>query len=138
MRRKIPENTQYFHFYDANPKGKRTSDCVIRAISLATNQSWDEVITGLFTLSLKYKQMLNCVEIYDRYLRSLGWVKQPMLRKDDGSRYTGKEFCEIGMCTDYDIVVHIGSHHVSCIRDSKIWDTWDCSDYSVGNFWIKV
>lgn len=138
MRRKIPNDTSYFHFYDANPKNKRTGDCVVRAISLATNQSWDEVLTGLFHLSLKYKQMLDCPELYDKYLKSLGYIKQPMIRKFDGTKYTGEEFCQLNTNNDYPIIIHIGSHHLSCIYDGRIWDTWNCSKYCVGNFWVKI
>ena len=137
MRRNIPEDTQCFHFYDANPKGKITGDCVIRAIALATDQSWDKVLTDLFQLSLKYKQTMGRPEIYDRYLKSLGFVKPPMLRKSDRSRYTGEEFCQLDICSDQTVIIHIGSHHLSCVHKGRIWDTWDCSEYCVGNYWTK-
>ena len=39
-----------FHFYNANPSGKRTTDCVIRAISTATDQTWEETFNGLAQL----------------------------------------------------------------------------------------
>jgi len=31
-----------FKYYNANPFGRLVNDCTVRAISLATNQSWDK------------------------------------------------------------------------------------------------
>lgn len=39
MIRKIPPETSTFHFHNENPKGRRTGDCVIRAIARATGDS---------------------------------------------------------------------------------------------------
>lgn len=44
MIKKIPKNTASFTYFNANPKDKRSSDCVLRAISLASGKSWDEVL----------------------------------------------------------------------------------------------
>ena len=94
MKRKIPQNTKYFTYHNANPKGKITADCVVRALSLAMKKSWDEVLTDLYTYALKYKQMLNDDVLYKKYLKDNGWVilKQP--RKWDNTKYTGVEFCQ--------------------------------------------
>lgn len=34
-------------YFNNNPLGKSTGDCVIRAISIALNQSWDETYWDL-------------------------------------------------------------------------------------------
>ena len=31
-----------FKYYNANPFGRRINDCTVRAISLATNRTWNE------------------------------------------------------------------------------------------------
>ena len=31
-----------YEYYNANPYGRHVSDCSVRAISLATEQSWEE------------------------------------------------------------------------------------------------
>ena len=36
-----------FKYYNANPRGRHVNDCTIRAISLATNRSWDETYEEL-------------------------------------------------------------------------------------------
>ena len=62
--------------YNANPKGWKTNDCVIRAIALATNQSWDKVFTDLCEIAFKKKRMLNDPRVYEKYLSQLGWNKR--------------------------------------------------------------
>lgn len=39
-RQKKYPNTDTFEFYNANPSGKYTTDCVARAISAAFGQPW--------------------------------------------------------------------------------------------------
>lgn len=131
---KIVADTRTFHFYNANPKNRRTCDCVVRAIATATGKSWDEVLTGLTETALKHKQMVNSTECFDKYLKSLGWVKQTQPRKPDGKKYTGKEWVKLFKGT---AVANIGGGHTVCIKDGKVWDTWDSTDGCIGNYWTK-
>lgn len=36
-----------YKYYNPNPYGKSVGDCVVRAISKATNQSWDDTYWGV-------------------------------------------------------------------------------------------
>lgn len=150
MKRKLPQNTQYFTYYDANPKGKKTGDCVIRALATAMRKTWDEVLTDLYEYAMKYKQMLNDDTLYKKYLKDNGWVMLKQPRKLDNTKYTGFEFCEElqdGSCFTFDngiqidetnnIIAHIGGHHIVAIIDGKIMDTWNSSGGCIGNIWIK-
>ena len=152
MIKKIPKNTPYFTYYNANPKDKRSSDCVLRAISLATGKSWDEVLDDLVVFSHKYKEMPNDKKCFSKYLESMGFEIQKQPRKSDNTKYTGREFCNLlnGLYTDsttdtvtsYDIVAKIGGHHLIAIlldNDNryKVFDIWDSTDGSIGNYWIR-
>ena len=75
-----------------NPKGWKTGDCVIRAIAYATQQSWDDVYKGLSDLGFKKKRMPNDKQVYEQYLKDLGWEKQKQPRKWDNTKYTVNEF----------------------------------------------
>lgn len=134
--RKIPNDTNVFHFYNANPKNKRTSDCVIRALSLFLDKSWDDVLTDLYKIALKEKTVPTDDICYKKYLKSLGYemLKQP--RKFDNTKYTGKEFCEQVVKSNYKYLAHIGGHHIVCISKNKINDIWDSSDGCIGNYWM--
>ena len=56
---KVLKDTKWFKFHNANPKNRRSGDCVIRAISTATGKSWEEVLTDLCKLALQEKRIPN-------------------------------------------------------------------------------
>ena len=149
MKRNIPKNTAYFTYANANPKGKITGDCVIRALATAMNKTWDEVLTDLYQYALKHKQMLDCSQLYSKYLKDQGWIKLKQPRKYDNTKYTGIEFCEelqsstcfkhegyyLDSCDKF--IAHIGGHHVVAIVNGSILDTWNSTGGCIGNIWIK-
>ena len=154
MIKKIPTNTKYFHFYNANPKGKRASDCVVRAISKATEVSstrrndgclpkqpskdWDSVLDDLIVFSHKYKVMPNEKACYGKYLESIGFSKENQPKYEDLNgmitKYTGEEFCDFlnrkskatGLV--YSVVAHIGTHHIVAIMFDEEKQTYKVFD----------
>lgn len=148
MLKKIPRNTPTFCFYNANPKGKRASDCVIRAISHATGKDWDSILDDLVALSHRYKIMPNEKACYNKYLEALGFTKEKQPKKYDNTKYTGKEFCSlltkryIDSGKAFSVIAHIGGHHLVSIQVDKesdgykIFDIWNSSDGTIGNYWV--
>ena len=148
--RKYPD-TDYFHFYNANPKGKITEDCVVRAITTVLNQPYEQTIRELAEMTIKTGYMLNGNKGIDKYMQSKGWIKCKQPRKEDGTKYTGKEFCRTLMhpiyseelrLTDVDfevnrILANIGGHHTIAIMGGQIYDTWNSSEGSIGIVWVK-
>lgn len=150
MIKKIPKDTNSFKFHNANPKDKRSSDCVLRAIATATGNTWDKVLDDLIEFSHKYKEMPNDPKCYTKYLESLGFEKMKQPRKLDNTKYTGEEFCNY--CSSQytngeKIVAHIGGHHTVAIMPThegdeinaqyKVFDIWNSTGKTVGNYWIK-
>lgn len=144
MIKKIPEETWRFHFHNANPKNNKTGDCVIRAISTASNTlDWTETLTALYNIAVKYKLSPTDKKCYIRLIENLGGTKYKQPRRWDNRKYTGEEFCELLDNAGYGnkpVIAHIGGHHIVCIKPHeghyKIWDTWDSSDGCVGNYWV--
>lgn len=149
---KVYPDTEWFHFHNENPKGRRTGDCVIRAIALATNQTWDDVLDGLVKVAHRTHYDLECVQCYGLYLSELGWIKMKQPRKSDNTKYTGKEFINYIDAKNYPfevkILAHIGGHHITCfVEDThpdnpervllRCWDIWDPTDGTIGNYWIN-
>lgn len=134
MIRKIPEETSTFHFHNENPKGRRTGDCVIRAIARASGDSWEDTLTGLYQVALKVKSELAYPDCYERYLAEQGWLKHPQPRKDDGKKYTVDEWCKLKKQPKMVISV---ARHLTCVIDGKCNDIWDCTDKAVLNYWTK-
>jgi len=133
---KIPEDTQNFHYHNENPKGKHTTDCVIRAIAVATNTSWETTLSNLTALAMKHSQMPIDKNLYAKYLASLGWDKHAQPRKHSGKKFTAAEFAQV--LKGRPAIAHVGGHHMSFLNENKVWDTWDCSGRCVGNYWIKL
>lgn len=131
---KVLKDTKWFKFYNANPKNRRAGDCVIRAIATATEQSWEDVMQGLFEIAMKDKRVINEKECYAKYLKQLGWEKQAQPRKSDNTKFIGKEFV-----THFKgvAIAHIGGHHIVCIKGGKVWDIWDSTEGCIGNYWVK-
>ena len=144
MRRqdKYPD-TKTFHYHNQNPKNRITGDCVIRALSTATEIPYNDVVMEMAKIQCEtgYDQPI------DQFLKLHGWVKCKQPRKSDNTKYTGKQFCEIimkdkqrlGLTTDNRkrIIANIGGHHIVAIIDGKVWDMWDSTNGCIGNFWIK-
>lgn len=140
---KYPD-TNTFHFYNANPKGRITTDCVIRAICTATELPYNQVVMELAELQCKTGYDDGDDKLYDKYLISKGFIKHKQPRRLDGTKFTGRDFCE-ALQDNYEyiigksprIVAHIGGHHIVAIKDARIWDTWNSSYKCIGNYWIK-
>lgn len=141
MKRKVPNNTSTFTYYNANHKNKTTTDCVIRAICTAMKKPYLEVYKELYELSLKTGYMINERKCYEKYLKLNGWIKQSQPKKFDNTKYDGNEFINYLNHEKYlggePIIMKIGTHHLSCIVDNTIHDIWNCSYGKVGNWWVK-
>ena len=140
------KDTTTFHFYNANPKGKYTSDCVIRAISTATGIDYKSVVMEMAELQCETGYDDGDVKLYDRYLNSKGWRKHKQPRKANNTKYTGREWCEWLTALEWmvaDVIVANigGGHTVSIMKHDgryKVFDTWDSTDGCIGNYWTKV
>ena len=138
-------DTQWFHYHNENPKNRRTGDCVIRSIALATGKSWEYTLEELTKFAKATYYSPGCPECYNRYLSTLGWNKLNQPKKFDNTKYRGKEFIQLLNSKNYPIntkiLVHTGWHHISCLVNSptfKFWDIWDPSDEVIGNYWVLV
>ncbi len=132
-------NTKTFRYYNANPKNKLTTDCVIRAVCTALNQDYNQTVMEMAEMQCKTGYDDGDVKLIDKYLASKGWVKRKQPRKSDGKKYTGQEFCE--EIQEYPftysdrIVANIGGHHIVAIVDGQIHDVWNSSYKCIGNYW---
>lgn len=130
---KYPD-TDTFHYYNANPKNRITGDCAFRAISTALDQDYNQTVMEMAELMCKTGYALDDTKGIKAYLESKGCVIHSQPRHSDGTKYTGTEFCKEfkGTC-----IANIGGHHIVCIKDGRILDTWDSSDGCIGNYWTK-
>lgn len=138
MRRqeKYPD-TKTFHFFNANPRNRMTGDCVYRALTVVTGRKWEEMVFACAAMAVKSGYSPVSAENYGRVLELLGFKKCKQPRKENGRKYTGKEFCEMVAKPGVTYFAHIGGHHVVAIVDRKVWDIWNSTDGCIGNYWVK-
>lgn len=145
---KYPD-TQTFHFYNANPKNRFTEDCVLRAVSTGLQEDYNKVLMEMAELQTKTGHAFDGNKGVEKYLLQKGWVKCKQPKKQNGTKYTGEEFCETLQndevfeapcgyaCIGNNIIANIGSHHIVAIIRGKVWDTWNSTNGCIGNFYIK-
>ena len=139
---KYPD-TRTFHFYNANPHNRFTTDCVVRAISTSLEIEYNTVVKEMAELQCKTGFDPSEKTAINKYLAEKKWVKVKQPRKTNNTKYTGKEFCEWlnkNNNKDKSIIANIGGHHIVCIKKLngkwKIFDTWNSADGCIGNYWV--
>lgn len=136
-------------YFNANPKEKKTDDCVIRAISTALSLPYNTVYRELAEFGIKRSLMLNCKECYEKYLITKGFKKVSQLRKEDNTLYECKEFCDLLESEDVEyltplskeqarcVIAAVGSHHLTCFLDYDVYDIFCPYGDKVHTLWVK-
>jgi len=144
-------NTHTFMYYNANPKNKITTDCVIRALCTGMRKEYNEVVLELAKMQCETGYDDGDVSLIDRYLKKNGWTRCKQPRKKDNKKYTGEEFClklqhpiyceELtSLPNEFDwqhVIANIGGHHIVAIVDGKVHDIWNSTHKSIGTVWVK-
>ena len=130
----IDENPSVFQYYNANPYGRNTNDCVIRAICGVTGREWEDVLMDLTMCAIKHKLMVDDPDLYTKYLKENGWKKCRQPKKANGKKYKAYEWAPLFKGK---AIAHVGAHHMVMVSHGKVWDTWYSLDGVVGNYWTK-
>jgi hypothetical protein len=107
-----------YKFYNANAKGRFTNDCVVRAISLAEDKTWNETYNELSEIAQINGIILDDVEFVEPFLDSR--YKRACYRET----YVG-DFIEQHPKGVYLITMN---GHITCVIDGVLYDTFDCRD----------
>lgn len=105
-----------YKFYNANAKGKFTNDCVIRAISLAEDKTWNETYEELSEIAQRNGILLDDVEFVEPLLDSR-YSRVCYKNKCVG------DFVEQNPKGTYLITMN---GHITCAIDGVLYDTFDC------------
>lgn len=147
------KDTEWFHFYNANTHNHYSGDCAIRAICTALDQSWETTLTEMFQIGLKYGYTPTDEHVIDKYLKSKGWIKCKQPRNYDNTKMSIKKFIDLLTHPVYGdeiqipntkngielnrIIANAGSHHIVAIVSGQVYDIWNSSNETCGNFWVK-
>ena len=104
-----------------NPNPNNTGDCVIRAISKALDQSWDDTYWDLCDQGYLMMDWGNSNIVWDTYLRDCGFIRK-VIPDTCPSCYTVRNFCRDNPHGIY--ILAMGNHTVAVI-DGNYYDSWD-------------
>jgi len=125
-----------FKNFNVNPKNRKTTDCVIRAIATATRQEYDKVVLDLAQMQIKTGYDMSDKKCYEKYLISLGWVKHKQPRKIDGSKYLVGEIDDL--VYPHQTAIISLAHHLTVKDFYDIVDIWDCRHKTIGNYYTLI
>ena len=111
-----------YKFYNANPRDRHVNDCTVRAISLATGQSWDETYRELSHFAQLLCIMPDDVTYIDEYLDA---NFDKIYSYKDNYKITVGDFVEHNPLGIFLITMN---GHITCAIDGLIYDTFDPSD----------
>jgi hypothetical protein len=100
-----------------NPCGKNVGDCVIRALSIVLNKSWDDIYNDLHELGFDDCDMQNSYGVWTKYLKTKGFVPTQI-----ENRMSVREVARKWPKGRY---VLSTNDHVVAVIDGDYYDTWD-------------
>lgn len=107
--------------YNPNPTHKRVGDCVIRAISKATGQTWDETYTGIALKGFEMSDLPSANAVWGAYLRDKGF-KRHIIPDHLLAEYTVSDFAKDHPNGTYILAIE---GHVVCIQCGNWFDSWN-------------
>lgn len=113
-----------YQYYNPNPRGKRTTDCVVRAICAVTGLSWHEAFHKLIRICDEECEMPSSNYIWEKYLITHGYRKR-LLGSDCPDCMTVRSFA---MMYPFGIFVVCTGSHVVAVIDGEYYDAWDSGD----------
>ena len=116
-----------------NPYGRVTGDCVIRAITIAQNCSWDDVYLALSVQGFQIGDWGNSNDVWGSYLKQQGY-KRNIIPNTCPDCYTVRDFAEDHKFGTF--ILCTGTHVVTVIN-GDYYDAWDSGNEVPIYFWEK-
>ena len=108
-------------YFNPNPNGSRTGDCVIRAIAAVTGQTWDTTYTAVALQGYALADMPSANHVWRAYLKSRGFSRA-IIPDTCPDCYTVNDFADEHPKGAF--VLGTGNHAVAVV-DGTVLDTWD-------------
>jgi len=115
---------------NCNLKKHQTGDCVIRAISIALEKPYKEVLIDLCDLAIELGYMPNSHKVYREYLKEKGWKETKF----------GKSMVRINSTKipKNEWVICYIRKHLTAIKGNELHDIWNCSSKRVFRIYTKI
>lgn len=122
-----------YKFFNPNPLGKRVGDCVIRAISFLTGDSWQKIYIGIALKGFEMFDMPSSNAVWAEYLKERGY-QRVVIPDTCPQCYSVREFCLDNPHGDF--LLATGSHVVA-VSDGDYYDAWDSGAEIPIYYWRK-
>lgn len=122
-----------FILTNPNPIGVYVEDCVVRAISIVTGRSWDDIFIHLCLQGYIMKNMPSVNKVWGTYLNSIGFHRYA-IPDTCPDCYTIRDFCHDNPQGTY--ILATGSHVVAVV-DGNYCDAWDSGDQLPIEVWRR-
>lgn len=109
-----------FVSYNPNPVGLKVGDCVVRALSKALGQDWEQTYIDLCVEGCLRCDMPSANAVWGAYLRRKGFERE-IIPNTCPDCYTVEDFCADHPNGTY--ILALGGHVVSVV-DGQYFDTW--------------
>lgn len=120
--------------YNPNPARKLVGDCVIRAISKVTEQSWEDTYLGLMLQGFAMHDMPSSNDVWGRYLFDYGF-KRYIIPDTCPDCYTVRQFCADN--PQLTGILATGTHVIAVGEGGNYFDTWDSGDEVPIYYWRR-
>jgi len=110
---------------------KSEGDCVVRAISIALGQDYRKTYLALIEEAKKTGDFPNHRAVYERYLKSHGWVRQRTVRTAKGRKIRLRGWNAPGITA----LVHTTSH-LTAVVNGVVNDIWDCREWCMNSWYV--
>ena len=117
-----------FIFYNRNPEYDIEKDCVVRAISTATGESYYDTESMLEGVGYCY----DCEELE---VGCYSYLLEEILGYDVYGG-NGRKVSSIIEDHPNDILLIRVSGHLTCAMFGDLYDIWDCGDEIVDRYWV--
>lgn len=111
----------YIYYNPNNRNRNDRGDCVVRAISKITNQTWDKIYWELCLQGYLMGEWGDSNDVWDSYLRGCGFVRK-VIPNTCPDCYTVWDFCYDHPRGKY--ILATGSHAVA-VQNGNYYDSWD-------------
>ena len=122
-----------FRFFQPNPTGTNTRDCVIRAVSAVLDISWDDAFDLVSERAKAMGQTMDDNAVYGSILRQIGFARA-IIPNSCPDCYTAEDFVY-----DHPRGVYVlgFTGHVAAVIDGQIWDSWDSTNLIPTYYWFE-
>lgn len=117
--------------YNNNPVGANTEDCVIRAVAIALNITWDDAFDLIAQMAKGMGQLMNQNAVWGAVLRQHGFTRH-IIPNTCPNCYSVEDFAMEHPEGIY--VLGTGTHAIAII-DGNYYDTWDSGREIPIYFW---